>query len=99
MFEVDKNYLDRLSVEQLRAEVHSFAGRWIELIHAMEELPELPSPELLHVLGDFAVRSDHERGKEILEGIIQNLLEVSKVEKAPSMEGLRSMTAVLSPKS
>lgn len=40
----------------------------------------------------------HERGREILDGIIQDLMEVSKVEKSPSMEGLRSMTAVLSPK-
>ena len=65
MFKVDENYLNRLGVDQLRQEVHDFAGRWIELTTAMQELPELPSPELLRALGDFAVWSDHERGKEM----------------------------------
>jgi translation initiation factor IF-3 len=40
----------------------------------------------------------HERGREILAGIIEVLQDVSKVEKAPSMEGGRNMTAVLAPK-
>ena len=63
MFRVDENYLNRLSVDQLRAEVHDYAGRWIELIEVMRILPEVPSPQMLHVLGDFATRDDHERGK------------------------------------
>jgi translation initiation factor IF-3 len=41
----------------------------------------------------------HERGREILAGIIETLQDVSKVEKTPSMEGGRNMTAVLAPKS
>ncbi len=38
-----------------------------------------------------------EEGKRIIEGMVEKLLEVSKVEKAPSMEGKR-MTAMLTPK-
>ena len=40
----------------------------------------------------------HERGREILEGIIADLEDIAKVEKPPGMEGGRNMTAVLSPK-
>jgi len=38
-----------------------------------------------------------EEGRRIIEGIVQKLLDVGKVEKAPSMEGKR-MTAMLAPK-
>ena len=41
----------------------------------------------------------HERGREILAGIIETLQDVAKVEKTPSMEGGRNMTTVLAPKS
>ena len=40
----------------------------------------------------------HDRGREMLATIIEQLQDVSKVEKTPSMEGGRNMTAVLSPK-
>ncbi len=40
----------------------------------------------------------HNRGREILEGIIADLDDIAKVEKPPGMEGGRNMTAVLSPK-
>jgi translation initiation factor IF-3 len=40
----------------------------------------------------------HDRGREMLAAIIEQLQDVSKVEKTPSMEGGRNMTAVLSPK-
>jgi translation initiation factor IF-3 len=40
----------------------------------------------------------HDRGREILEAIIQDLDDVAKVEKPPGMEGGRNMTAVLAPK-
>ena len=40
----------------------------------------------------------HERGREILLAIIESLQDVAKIEKSPSMEGGRNMTAVLSPK-
>jgi translation initiation factor IF-3 len=39
-----------------------------------------------------------EEGKRIIDQILEQLAEVSKVEKAPSMEGKR-MTALLAPKS
>ena len=38
-----------------------------------------------------------EEGQRIIEGMLEKLLEVAKVEKAPSMEGKR-MTALLAPK-
>ncbi len=40
----------------------------------------------------------HDRGREILAAIIVQLADVAKVEKHPSLEGGRNMTAVLSPK-
>lgn len=41
----------------------------------------------------------HERGRGILEEVIDHLQDVAKVEKAPSMESGRSMSVVLAPKS
>jgi translation initiation factor IF-3 len=38
-----------------------------------------------------------EEGRRIIDGILEKLLDVAKVEKAPSMEG-RRMTAMLAPK-
>jgi translation initiation factor IF-3 len=38
-----------------------------------------------------------EEGKRIIDGILEKLVDVAKVEKAPSMEGKR-MTAMLAPK-
>ncbi|MBW3542564.1 MAG: translation initiation factor IF-3 [Planctomycetes bacterium] len=40
----------------------------------------------------------HERGREILQEIIQTLDDVAKVEKAPSMESGRMMSMVLAPR-
>lgn len=40
----------------------------------------------------------HDRGREMLQEIIAALDDVAKVEKAPSMEGGRNMTAVLAPR-
>jgi translation initiation factor IF-3 len=40
----------------------------------------------------------HERGREMLQEIIQALEDVAKVEKAPGMESGRNMTAVLAPR-
>lgn len=40
----------------------------------------------------------HDRGREMLASIIEQLQDISKVEKTPGMEGGRNMTAVLSPK-
>ena len=41
----------------------------------------------------------HELGREILENLILSLEDIAKVEKPPGMEGGRSMTAVLTPRS
>ena len=38
-----------------------------------------------------------EEGRRIIDGIVEKLLDVAKIEKAPSMEGKR-MTAMLAPK-
>lgn len=40
----------------------------------------------------------HERGREMLEGIIETLKEVAAVEKPPNMESGRMMTMILAPK-
>jgi translation initiation factor IF-3 len=40
----------------------------------------------------------HDRGREILAGIIDKLQDVAKIEKPPGLEGGRNMTAVLAPK-
>ena len=40
----------------------------------------------------------HDRGREILDNIIEMLDDVAKVEKFPGMEGGRMMSAVLTPK-
>jgi translation initiation factor IF-3 len=40
----------------------------------------------------------HDRGREILAGIIDQLQDVAKIEKPPGLEGGRNMTAVLAPK-
>jgi translation initiation factor IF-3 len=39
----------------------------------------------------------HERGREILRGIIADLEDIAKVEKPPGMEGGRMMSAILAP--
>ena len=41
----------------------------------------------------------HERGREMLLQIIENLKDIAKVEKAPGMDSGRSMSMVLAPKS
>ena len=40
-----------------------------------------------------------DRGRELLEQIMESLDDIAKVEKAPSMESSRNMTMVLSPRS
>lgn len=40
----------------------------------------------------------HDRGREILQNIIASLEDISKVEKAPQMEGGRNMMAIVTPK-
>ena len=40
----------------------------------------------------------HDRGREILNGIITSLEDIAKIEKAPQMEGGRAMMAILTPK-
>jgi translation initiation factor IF-3 len=52
----------------------------------------------LNVMFRGRENAHHERGKEVLTEFIAALESVAKVEKAPSMEGGRNMTAVLAPK-
>jgi translation initiation factor IF-3 len=40
----------------------------------------------------------HERGRQMLEGIIETLKDVAAVEKPPSMESGRMMSMILTPK-
>ena len=40
----------------------------------------------------------HDRGRQMLQDIVTQLEDVSKVEKSPGLEGGRSMTLVLAPK-
>jgi len=40
----------------------------------------------------------HERGREMLQGIIETLKDVATVEKFPSMESGKIMTMILTPK-
>ena len=52
----------------------------------------------INVLFRGRENAHHERGREMLLGIIQTLENVSTVEKPPSMESGRMMTTVLVPK-
>ncbi|MFO0807341.1 MAG: translation initiation factor IF-3 [Gemmataceae bacterium] len=52
---------------------------------------------LLNVLFRGRELQHIEEGKRIIEGMLEKLVDVAKIEKAPSMEGKR-MTAMLAPK-
>jgi len=52
----------------------------------------------LNVMFRGRENAHHDRGREMLLAIIAALQDIAKVEKSPSMEGGRNMTAVLSPK-
>lgn len=52
---------------------------------------------LLNVLFRGRELQHIEEGRRIIEGMVEKLVEVAKIEKAPSMEGKR-MTAMLAPK-
>jgi len=52
---------------------------------------------LLNVLFRGRELQHIEEGKRIIDGMVQKLLDVAKIERAPSMEGKR-MTAMLAPK-
>lgn len=53
----------------------------------------------LNVIFRGRENAHHERGREILVSIIDELQDVAKIEKPPTLEGGRNMTAVLAPKS
>ena len=40
----------------------------------------------------------HERGRELLTGIVERLEDIAKIERAPGMESGRTMSATLAPK-
>ncbi|MFG0333177.1 MAG: translation initiation factor IF-3 [Maioricimonas sp. JB049] len=52
----------------------------------------------LNVMFRGRENAHHDRGREILQGIIASLDDIAKVEKPPGMEGGRNMTAVLAPR-
>jgi len=52
---------------------------------------------LLNVLFRGRELQHIEEGKRIIDGMVQKLMDVAKIERAPSMEGKR-MTAMLAPK-
>lgn len=52
----------------------------------------------LNVIFKGRENAHHDRGRQMLTEIIEQLQDVCKVEKSPSLEGGRSMTAVLAPK-
>jgi translation initiation factor IF-3 len=52
----------------------------------------------LNVMFRGRENAHHDRGREVLAEFITALEDVAKVEKSPSMEGGRNMTAVLAPK-
>jgi len=52
----------------------------------------------LNVIFRGRENAHHDRGREILVSIIDELQDVAKIEKPPSLEGGRNMTAVLAPK-
>ena len=53
----------------------------------------------LNVMFRGRENAHHDRGREILKGVIAALEDLAKIEKPIGMEGGRSMTAVLSPRS
>ncbi|WP_459554540.1 translation initiation factor IF-3 [Lacunimicrobium album] len=52
----------------------------------------------LHIMFKGRENAHHDLGRDILNAIIQQLEDIAKIEKAPSMEGGKSMTAILTPK-
>lgn len=52
----------------------------------------------LNVMFRGRENAHHDRGREILQGVIAALEDLAKIEKPIGMEGGRSMTAVLSPR-
>lgn len=52
----------------------------------------------LNVMFRGREHAHHDRGMEMLNEIIEALEDIAKVEKAPGMEGGRTMSAVLAPK-
>lgn len=52
----------------------------------------------LNVMFRGRENAHHDRGREILNQVITSLEDIAKLEKPPGMEGGRSMTAVLAPK-
>jgi translation initiation factor IF-3 len=52
----------------------------------------------LNVIFRGRENAHHERGREMLAEIIQQLQDVGKVEKMPSLEGGRNMIAIIAPK-
>jgi translation initiation factor IF-3 len=66
-------------------------------VHQARKFLEHHDKVLVNVLFRGREMQHIEEGQRIIQGILEQLADVSKVEKAPSMEGKR-MTALLAPK-
>jgi translation initiation factor IF-3 len=66
-------------------------------VHQARRFLEHKDKVLLNVLFRGRELQHIEEGKRIIDGMLEKLLDVAKIEKAPSMEGKR-MTAMLAPK-
>ncbi len=66
-------------------------------IHQARKFLEHKDKVLVNVLFRGRELQHIEEGRRIIQGILEKLIDVAKVEKAPSMEGKR-MTAMLAPK-
>lgn len=55
---VDENYVNRMSIERLRTELTEALDLQFELSQALHDKPELPSPRLLHHLGQSGTWPD-----------------------------------------
>jgi translation initiation factor IF-3 len=52
----------------------------------------------LNILFRGRENAHHELGRQVLQNMIASLEDIAKVEKPPGMEGGKSMTAVLTPR-
>lgn len=64
---IDKNYLNSLSIDELRSELEYTLQIKYGILHALRDLPEFPEPFILMHLGSIAAKypEDWEKGKEL----------------------------------
>lgn len=65
---IDRDYVNSLNEDELRRELIDFADNWIELMHAIRDEVEMPSPWLLKELGSWSATKypeDNSKGCEL----------------------------------